>query len=292
MKRFPFRNSSHFSRLVEQQSLDDPLWLQIAEQPQEYEDQEGYSPDPVADQHYQVSPGVIHKYPGRVLLTVTGACAIHCRYCFRRHYDYADANPLGANLSATLAYLQHQSEVHEVILSGGDPLMLSTEKLCQLSQALEAIPHIQSLRIHSRIPTVEPERFDEALFDWFATGSLQKVLVLHCNHAREISAESSALLSRLRRAGVMLLNQSVLLRGVNDNLKALQELSRRLSQNGVIPYYLNQLDRVQGAAHFQVSDSEAIDLHRQLQDSLPGYQVPRLVQDLAGNSAKTPLSCN
>lgn len=249
----------------------------------------GYSTDPVADADYRVSPGVIHKYPGRVLLTVTGACAIHCRYCFRRHYDYAEDNPLGPNLEATLDYLRHQPDVHEVILSGGDPLMLSNDKLHSLLQALEQLPHLQTLRIHSRLVSVQPQRFDQPLLDWFTTGRLQRVLVMHCNHAQELSPESDRVVRQLQQRSVLLLNQAVLLKGVNDDLVTLQTLSRRLSRVGIVPYYLNQLDRVAGAAHFQVSDNKALRLEQQLQQSLPGYQVPKLVQDISGKPAKTAL---
>ncbi len=260
-----------------------PSGLELAAQPPEF------GADPVGDRDASAAPGVLHKYHGRVLLVATGACAIHCRYCFRRHYPYADGTASRDVWHAAHDYLRRHAEVDEVILSGGDPLVLGDDKLAELTARLEAIPHLRRLRVHSRVPVVLPSRIDAQLLRWIRETRLQVVIVLHVNHARELDAEVGAALRALRAAGVTLLNQSVLLRGVNDSVETLGELSHALFEHGVLPYYLHLLDRVTGAAHFEVPASEAVGLHTALSERLPGYLVPRLVREVAGAASKTPV---
>lgn len=260
-----------------------PSGLEVAPQPP------GFSADPVGDRDACATPGVLHKYHGRVLLVTTGACAIHCRYCFRRHYPYAESTASRDTWDATHDYLSRHAEVDEVILSGGDPLILVDDKLEALTARLEAIPHLRRLRIHSRVPVVLPSRIDARLLRWVQAMRLQVVIVLHVNHARELDGEVGAALRKLRAAGVTLLNQSVLLRGVNDDVDTLGELSHALFEHGVLPYYLHLLDRVTGAAHFEVPMPDAVRLHAALSERLPGYLVPRLVREVAGAASKTPV---
>jgi EF-P beta-lysylation protein EpmB len=266
----------------------DPLLRQVLPMGDELTDVAGYCSDPLQELAAMPVPGLLHKYQGRVLLTTTGACAVHCRYCFRRHYPYSEANPQRQQ-PQTLDYLQQHTEVSEVILSGGDPLTLSDGKLFQLTQALESIPHVKRLRIHSRVPVVLPERVDSGLLGWLQASRLQPVLVIHSNHPNEIDRAVRDAMQWLRSVGITLLNQSVLLRGVNDQPEVLAALSERLIAAGVLPYYLHQLDPVQGAAHFAVTDNRAKVLINQLRERLPGYLVPRLVREEAGQKAKTPV---
>jgi len=267
---------------------DDPLLRQVLPLAAEFDEVAGFSHDPLQELEAMPVPGLLHKYRGRALLTSTGACAVHCRYCFRRHYPYQDANP-HRDEAQTLAYLRERPDVVEVILSGGDPLTLADAKLARLVDALQAIPHIRRLRIHSRVPVVLPERVDSALLQWLRATRLQVVLVIHCNHPNELDAGVEAAMRELQSGGVTLLNQSVLLHGVNDAAPTLAALSERLFAGGVLPYYLHQLDPVQGAAHFAVSDTTAKTLINQLYEILPGYLVPRLVREVAGHTSKLPV---
>ncbi|MCR6496663.1 KamA family radical SAM protein [Thermomonas sp. S9] len=234
--------------------------------------------------------GVIHKYNGRALLIATGSCAVHCRYCFRRHYPYAGDTAAAAGWRDAVALVAADPSLHEVILSGGDPLSLADHKLMALTDALRAIPHIRRLRLHTRLPVVLPERVDAGLLAWLGGLPWPVVVVLHANHANEFDPAVDAALARLRAAGASLLNQAVLLRGVNDDVEALAELCERGFAAGVLPYYLHQLDRVAGAAHFEVDDAHALALHAALAARLPGYLVPRLVREIAGQPGKTPLT--
>ncbi len=267
---------------------NDPLLRQILPLDDECRAVPGYSADPLAEGDSMTASGVLHKYPGRVLLTLTGACAIHCRYCFRRHYPYSDANPT-RELAKTLDYLRNQADIREVILSGGEPLALSDTRLTGLVSAIETVAQIKRLRIHSRIPVVLPERIDAPLLEWMSTTRLQLVLVIHSNHANEWDSSVDRAMHALRQAGVVLLNQSVLLRGVNDQADILADLSERLFAANVLPYYLHQLDCVQGAAHFAVSDERASRLVEEVRRQLPGYLVPRLVREYPGRASKSPL---
>ncbi|MFN2308456.1 MAG: EF-P beta-lysylation protein EpmB [Gammaproteobacteria bacterium] len=267
----------------------DPLLLQVLPVAQEAHAVAGYGPDPLGEAAAMATPGLLHKYRGRALLTLTGACGIHCRYCFRRHYPYAEANPAGSHWAETCAYLAADPSIHEIILSGGDPLSLSDARLAAVIVELAAIPQLRRLRIHSRLPVVVPARITAELLAALTGTRLESVLVVHANHANEIDATVRAALRRVGAAGIPVLNQSVLLRGVNDDAECLCALSEALFSAGVLPYYLHQLDAVQGAAHFAVSDTRARALVAELRDRLPGYLVPRLVREQAGAPAKTPL---
>ncbi|WHZ18226.1 MAG: Lysine 2,3-aminomutase [Rhodanobacteraceae bacterium] len=268
---------------------DDPLLLQVLPQLVELNDVPGFVDDAVGDLDALAGHGVLHKYAGRALLIAAGSCAVNCRYCFRRHFPYAEELAAGHAWREAIVCLAADTSIREVILSGGDPLVLSTQKLTELTQALRTMPHIIRLRIHSRLPVVLPERIDDALLAWLSGLPLQRVLVLHANHPNELDASVGAACARLREAGVILLNQSVLLRGINDDADVLARLSERLFACGVLPYYLHQLDRVRGAAHFELPDARARALADMLHVRLPGYLVPRLVREVAGEHAKHPL---
>ncbi len=287
--RFRLQVPEGFVRRMRKGDPDDPLLRQVLPLGAELGMAAGYSCDPLDEMQAMAAPGVLHKYQGRALLTLTGACAVHCRYCFRRHYPYSDANAGRDNGQAASDYLHQHPEVKEVILSGGDPLTLPDSRLRDLVSRLADVPHLRRLRIHSRVPVVLPERIDPLLLEWISTRRFQVVLVIHCNHANEIDASVQDALVRLRAAGVTLLNQSVLLRDVNDRADTLAALSEKLFEAGTLPYYLHQLDAVQGAAHFAVSDQTARELHDALRNRLPGYLVPRLVREHAGQPSKTPI---
>jgi EF-P beta-lysylation protein EpmB len=268
----------------------DPLLRQVLPLSDELKPVAGYAHDPVGDQYASVAEGVLHKYQGRVLLVTTGACAIHCRYCFRRHFPYQAANPLKDEWTSALSYIREHTDVREVILSGGDPLALSDERLAYLFSALNGISHIQRIRIHTRLPVVLPSRIDTNFLRLIQQQTQQIVMVLHINHAQELAATDVAqALQCLKASNLTLLNQSVLLRGVNDSAQALIELSEALFHHGILPYYLHVLDQVVGAAHFQVPDAQAIHLIQQVRHALPGFLVPKLVRETAGQASKTPL---
>ncbi len=286
---FPLRVPRAYLARITPGDPQDPLLRQILPLDLEEVIAPGDSRDPVGDLAAQLVPGVLHKYEGRVLLTATGACAIHCRYCFRRHFPYAKANAARDRWRPAVAHLAADPSIREVILSGGDPLTLGDDKLAELTRALKGVPHIKRLRLHTRVPVVIPSRVDEALLDWLGRTSLSVVMVLHVNHAREIDEAVAGACARLRKAGVTLLNQSVLLAGVNDDAETLTQLSERLFEAGVLPYYLHMLDRVEGAAHFAVEEASAMGLLEALRVRLPGYLVPRLVREEAGASAKLPV---
>ncbi|MFI2811895.1 MULTISPECIES: EF-P beta-lysylation protein EpmB [Microbulbifer] len=267
----------------------DPLLLQVLPGAPELEPAAGFTSDPLAEAQANPVPGVVHKYRGRLLLIAAGQCAINCRYCFRREFPYSDNHLTRSQWQGALDYIRAQDELREVILSGGDPLVLNDRQLARLVEELAAVPHLDKLRLHTRLPVVAPSRVTDELVTWLTGSRLRPVLVLHCNHAREIDDEVRAALRKLRAAGVTLLNQAVLLRGVNDSVAALSALGEALFASGVLPYYLHQLDRVRGAAHFEVDDGTARDLVRGLRESLPGYLVPRLVREIPGERSKTPI---
>lgn len=267
----------------------DPLLLQVLPQLAELDQVPGFINDAVGDMDARAAHGVLHKYHGRALLIASGSCAINCRYCFRRHFPYGEEMAAAGQWRKALEHLRRDNSISELILSGGDPLALTTPKLEELSRGLIDIPHVIRLRIHTRLPVVLPERIDAPLLAWLKSLPLQKVIVLHANHANEIDASVDEACGRLRDAGVILLNQSVLLRGINDTVTALAVLSERLFAAGVLPYYLHQLDRVQGTAHFEVEDAPALDLVECLRARLPGYLVPRLVREVGGEACKRPL---
>jgi len=267
----------------------DPLLLQVLPQLAELDQVPGYGVDAVGDMDARSAQGVLHKYQGRALLIASGSCAINCRYCFRRHFPYGDEMAAAGQWRKALEHVRQDSSISELILSGGDPLSLATAKLEELSRGLADIPHVTRLRIHTRLPVVLPERVDEAFGRWLDELPLQKVVVLHANHANEFDASVDAACGRLREAGATVLNQSVLLRGINDDADSLTALSERLFAAGVLPYYLHQLDRVQGAAHFEVDDQRALELVDAIRQRLPGYLVPKLVREVGGEASKRPL---
>lgn len=286
---FPFLVTREFASRVRTQELSDPLWRQVAIQDSESASADGFVLDAVGDEASQVLPGLLHKYQGRVLMVLTGACAIHCRYCFRRHYPYSEVPKATRDWQPAMDYIANDSTVREVILSGGDPLTVTDDKLAWLAQQLAAIPHVQTLRIHSRLPVVLPSRIDGAMIDWLTATRLQVHMVIHANHAQELDVSVGAGIARLRQAGILVFNQAVLLAGVNDTVESLEGLSLRLLQMGVVPYYLNQLDRVAGAAHFEVPVEKGLQLMAALRERLPGYAVPRYVQDLGGGKHKVEV---
>jgi EF-P beta-lysylation protein EpmB len=214
---------------------------------------------------------------------------VNCRYCFRRHFPYADETAAAGQWREAVEYLRADASIHEVILSGGDPLSLTTPKLALLTDALKTLPQLKRLRLHTRLPVVLPERVDAELLKWLSELPWPVTMVIHANHGNELGSDVGDALLQLRQTGTTLLNQSVLLAGVNDNANVLQSLSEALHQHGVLPYYLHQLDRVQGAGHFSVPDADAIALHRELMAALPGYLVPKLVREMAGEPNKSPL---
>lgn len=268
----------------------DPLLLQIMAQSAESHEMPGFKQDPVGDLPASRAPGLLHKYPGRVLLITTGACAVHCRYCFRRHFPYAQEQAGRDQWQSALDYIRAEPSIEEVILSGGDPLVLSDERLATLIDQLQAIPHIRRLRLHSRLPVVLPDRITDRLVDILASSRFDTALVIHANHANEIAADEIRVLRRLQAAGILLLNQAVLLKGINHQPEQQQALSKALFSAGVLPYYLHLLDPVQGAAHFDVSLQQANELMDQLRASLPGFLVPRLVREIEGEQSKTPAN--
>ena len=287
---FPFRATTSFNNRIEKGNPEDPLLRQILPLTDEELEHPDFSNDPLTEQEKQPVPGLLHKYNGRVLLIVTGACAIHCRYCFRRHFPYSNANAGGNNLAPALEYLEKDNTVSEVILSGGDPLSVSDERLSTLVSLLAGIQHIKRLRIHSRIPVVLPERITDTLLYCLTATRLRPVMVLHVNHANELDPATAQILKKMTHHNIPLLNQSVLLKGINDSVDTLVQLSEKLFEYGVIPYYLHMLDPVRGALHFQVEESRAKQIMQHLHRQLPGYLVPRLVREVAGAASKIPVS--
>jgi EF-P beta-lysylation protein EpmB len=267
----------------------DPLLRQVLPIARELEDVTDYVTDPLGEHAALRVPGLLQKYRGRALIITTSACAVHCRYCFRREFPYSEQTSDAPRWSAALSEIGRDSSLDEVILSGGDPLSLSDARLKSLTDALATIPHVRRLRVHTRQPIVLPSRVDDGL-GWLRSVRLRTVFVLHANHPNEIDSEVRIACEKLRASGVTLLNQSVLLRGVNDNVDVLAELSRRLFDTGVLPYYLHVLDRVRGAAHFEVPEPEARVIAGELASRLPGYLVPRLVREIYGAPAKVTLS--
>lgn len=289
---FPLRVPRSYIARMRRGDPADPLLRQVLPLGDELLATPGFVADPVGDLQALAGPGLLHKYHGRALLVTTGACAIHCRYCFRREFPYAEQHAGKQSFAAALDVIRSDSSITEVLLSGGDPLTLGDRRLAALLEELAAIAHVQRVRVHTRLPVVLPERIDSGfLAAWTSARRLQRVMVIHANHAQELAgaADVQAALRALRESGTTLLNQSVLLRGVNDSVAALADLSESLFAAGVLPYYLHVLDRVRGAAHFDVPEAEALQLHAALTARLPGYLVPRLVREVPGAPAKTLL---
>ena len=289
MVQFPLRVPRGFVARMRRGDPSDPLLRQVLPLDDEMRPMPGFGLDAVGDGAAKTAPGVIQKYRGRALLVATGSCAIHCRYCFRRHFPYAEETAARDGWRDAVDLIRRDASIEEVLLSGGDPLSLSNGKLAELTGALADIPHLRRLRIHSRLPIVVPERVDDGLMGWLTALPWPVTLVVHANHANEFDGTVDAALGRLRAAGVHLLNQAVLLRGVNDSVDALAALSERGFRAGVLPYYLHQLDRVAGVAHFEVDDARARALHAGLAVRLSGYLVPRLVREIPGDTGKRPL---
>jgi EF-P beta-lysylation protein EpmB len=287
-REFPLRVTRHYLGLIEPGNHKDPLLRQVLPLGEELIDTPGFVVDPVGDKGADCGPGLLQKYHGRALVVATGACAIHCRYCFRRHFPYTEQSA-ARHWEQIPERIRGLAGVKEVILSGGDPLTLSDQRLEHLIRQLDRIPHLQRLRIHTRLPSVLPSRVTPHLADLLGSSRLGSSLVLHCNHPRELSPALETALEKLRRAGAILMNQSVLLRGVNDTVDTLQDLSEALYAFGVLPYYLHVLDPVAGSAHFDVPEPRARQLHRRLRNLLPGYLVPKLVREIVGGKSKTPL---
>ncbi len=286
---FGLRVPLSFVRRMRPGDPADPLLRQVMPVAAELAARPGFGPDPLGEAAAFKAPGLLQKYQGRALLIATGACAIHCRYCFRREFPYSEQVG-NAALSQAVAAIAADSGIEEVILSGGDPFSLSDTRLRALTDVLAPIPHLRRLRVHTRLPVVLPSRVDAGLLQWLRAVPWPVAIVLHANHGNEIDASVRAACASLRAGGATLLNQAVLLRGVNDSVAALADLSRRLFEAGVVPYYLHLLDRVRGAAHFEVPEASAQQLVGTLAATLSGYLVPRLVREVPGAAAKTAVA--
>ncbi|RXJ68699.1 EF-P beta-lysylation protein EpmB [Veronia nyctiphanis] len=288
---FAQRVPQSFIDRMEPGNPDDPLLKQVLPVSDEFRQVDGFSDDPLDEQNNE-QPGLLHKYKNRVLMIVKGGCAINCRYCFRRHFPYQDNKGNKTVWQEAINYLHAHDEVDEVILSGGDPLMAKDNELQWLINAMETIPHVRRLRIHSRLPVVIPSRVTEALVSTLTNTRLQVVMVTHINHANEIDEHLKAAINKLKSAHITVLNQSVLLKDINDSVDALAALSNRLFDAGILPYYLHVLDKVSGAAHFLVDDKAARKLMAGLVEEVSGYLVPTLTREIGGRKSKTPLDLN
>jgi len=284
---FQLRVPRSFLERMKKGDVSDPLLLQVLPQIHETYIADGYNSDPLVESQVIPTPGLIHKYHGRVLLTVTGACAVNCRYCFRRHFPYGDNQINQLNLEKLITYIQSHKDIDEVILSGGDPLLANDKYLEKIIKQIAEISHVNTLRIHTRLPIVLPARITKSLIKTLTHSRLKIVMVIHCNHPQEIDAEVSSALSQLRQADMLVLNQSVLLKGINDCSEVMVKLSKKLFQSGTLPYYLHLLDKVQGAAHFDVSAKIGKMIIQQMMEQLPGYLVPKLVREVPGEQSKS-----
>ena len=286
---FPLFVPRPFLQKMESGRLDDPLLMQVLPLKAENNKEEGFVDDPVGDLNSQHSVGLLKKYKGRALLIATGACPVHCRYCFRRHFPYEASPKSLAQWAEPIRNIESDTSIEEILLSGGDPLTLVDDVLAKLIDQIESIPHVKRLRIHTRFPIMIPSRINSGFLRIMENTRLQTFLVVHANHPNEIGDDVMASFHRLRQGGVTLLNQSVLLKDINDSTEIMVELSRNLTSAGVIPYYLHQLDRVTGAAHFEVDEQTGIKIITEMRAQLPGYGVPRFVREEAGMPSKTIL---
>ena len=269
---------------------NDPLLRQVLPIANELEHTPGFSNDPLGENDTNPIPGLVHKYHGRALFIVSPACAIHCRYCFRRHFPYEDNKPSREQWLSALHYLTKDTSIKEVIYSGGDPLAANDKFLLWLTEQIAKIPHIQRLRIHTRLPLVIPARIDDSCLHWLTSTRLKVVMVWHINHPNEIDEQVMQATQRLKKKGIELLNQTVLLKQVNDCADTLIALSDKLLLAGILPYYLHRLDKVNGAAHFEVHDDVIQNIQQQLIEKLPGYLVPKFVYEQAGARSKLPIT--
>ncbi|MFN9719215.1 MAG: EF-P beta-lysylation protein EpmB [Planctomycetota bacterium] len=287
--RFPVLVPESFLARMKPGDIHDPLLRQVLPVSSEGITVDGFVPDAVGDLNAKRAPGVLQKYHGRVLLIATSTCAIHCRYCFRREYPYKTEPRTLEGWKPSIDEIARDPGITEVIFSGGDPWMLNDQRLSMLCREIDSIPHIERIRFHTRLPIVLPSRVTDDLLEMMNTLRSQAIVVVHANHPREIADDCEPALRRLVKSGRPVLNQTVLLRGINDDADLLEQLSRRLTAVGVMPYYLHQLDRVAGASHFEVSPDEGRRLVAELSARLPGYAVPRYVQEIAGHAGKTPI---
>ena len=288
---FPLRVTKYYASLIEKGNDQDPLLLQVLPDQKEYQRIEGYSLDAVGDMNAMPVPGLIHKYDNRVLLTLTGACPIHCRYCFRRHFPYNEARLDISTGSPVLNYLTQHPEIKEVILSGGDPLMLSDKKLSGLISSLNKIPHIRYLRFHTRLLSVLPNRVSDSFIQTVRQFNGKVTFITHINHPNEIDKTNQQAFQRLSQHGFKLFNQSVLLKGINDKPQVLIDLSYKLYDSDITAYYLHSLDKVHGAAHFDITSKQQCQIYAELTKKLPGYLLPKLVREISGQQSKTPVQC-
>ncbi|WP_286264973.1 EF-P beta-lysylation protein EpmB [Thalassotalea atypica] len=288
-KLFPVRVPRPFIERMEKGNINDPLLKQVMPLSDEFTEVTGYFSDPLVE-HDTVAEGLLHKYRHRVLMIVKAGCAVNCRYCFRRHFPYADNSPNKKRWQQALDYIQVHPEINEVIFSGGDPLMASDDHLHWLIGQIEHIPHVKRLRIHSRLPVVIPRRITTQLVSMLSSTRLKPTMVLHINHANEVDDALSTALEPLRQARIPLFNQSVLLNGVNNDVESLVKLNETVFDHGIMPYYLHLLDKVQGAAHFDLEEAQAQALLKEVSAVLPGYLVPKLVREIAGEPNKTPIN--
>ncbi|WP_404363948.1 EF-P beta-lysylation protein EpmB [Marinobacter sp.] len=286
---FPVRVPAPYLARIRYGDPYDPLLRQVLPLSEEEDAAPGFVSDPLEEASALATTGLIRKYHSRALLMVTGQCAINCRYCFRRHFPYADHRLSPRQRAEVIDSLAASPEINEVIFSGGDPLVAGDRLLSEWAENLAGLPQLRRLRIHTRLPVVIPQRVDDGLLTWLAASPLQKVMVLHINHPNEVDQPVRDALAKLKTAGVTLLNQSVILRGVNDSVDTLAQLSEAVFDAGVLPYYLHAFDPVAGAHHFDVSDAQAMELVRKLRVQLPGFLVPTLVREIPGEPAKTPL---
>lgn len=286
---FPLRVPEPYLQRMQPGNPADPLLRQVLPLGEELLEHPDFIMDPLGEKQSNAQPGIIHKYHGRLLLIVSGGCAVNCRYCFRRHFPYGDNNLSTEEWQQALDYIRRDASIREVIYSGGDPLAATDKRLAWLTREIAAIPHVRRLRVHTRLPVVIPQRVTSELIAALCDTRLPVSMVLHCNHANEIDDQLGAAIQRLKKAGILLLNQAVLLKGVNDNIEDLVSLSETLGDHGIMPYYLHVLDHVKGAQHFHVDDRMATGLAAELLARLPGFLVPRLVREIAGEASKTPL---
>lgn len=286
---FPLVVTENFLERMEPGNVNDPLLRQVLPWGDEIKG-EAKVLDAVGDLEARQAPGLLRKYHGRALFIASGMCAVNCRYCFRRHYAYQEEPRAMADWEPAFEAIANDESLAEVILSGGDPLVLTDHRLGEIVARLEEIPHVKRLRIHSRLPIVLPDRVNRPLVELMTATRLQAVMVVHANHPRELNDECLSALRRFVRHGIPTLNQAVLLRGVNDDAGVLAELCESLVNHGVLPYYLHQLDQVAGVGHFEVPVERGLELIAQLQNRLPGYAVPKYVREEAGEASKRPLS--
>jgi len=286
---FPLRVTHSYASKIKKNAPKDPLLLQVLPLSTEDEISPGYCSDPLMEKAHSPCPGIVHKYQSRVLFIATSQCAIHCRYCFRKHFPYSDHKMNHSTWLSALSYVENDRSINEVILSGGDPFSLPDRQLAWLIKQIENIDHVSRIRFHTRYPVTLPSRFTDRLIDSLCSSRLKPIIVTHCNHAQEIDKHTIRALEDLKNAKITLLNQSVLLKNINNDPNILVTLSESLFNVGVLPYYLHQLDKTNGTGHFEVPDNEARKLYKEMLDRLPGYLVPKLVREIPNMGSKTPL---